>query len=70
MRPSTDAKREAERRKTAEAVQKFLDEGGEIQVADSTMYKREQGILTREQIAKTFAYQSQIGKIKKQHQSS
>ena len=65
MRPSIDPKREAERRKTADAVQKFLDEGGEIQVADSTMYKREGGI---DQIAKTFAYQSQIGKIKKQHQ--
>ena len=68
MRPSIDPKREAERRKTADAVQKFLDEGGEIQVADSTMYKREGGILNRDQIAKTFAYQSQIGKIKKQHQ--
>lgn len=70
MRPTTDPKKEAERQKTAEAIQKYLDEGGTIKVADSTVYKREGGTLSRDQVIKTFAYQSQIGKIKKEHSRS
>lgn len=70
MRPTTDLKKEAERQKTAAAIQKYLDEGGTIKVADSTVYKREGGKLSRDQVIKTFAYQSQIGKIKKEHQGS
>lgn len=70
MRPSTDPKKEAERQKTAAAIQKYLNEGGTIKVVDSTHYKREGGTLSKEQVIKTFAYQSQIGKIKKEHQGS
>lgn len=67
MRPSKDPKKEAESRRTAEAIQRYLDEGGTIKVSDSTHYKREGGTLSREEVIKTFAYQSQIGKIKKEH---
>lgn len=70
MRPTPDPKKESERQKTADAIQKYLDEGGTIKVADSTVYKREGGTLSRDQVIKTFAYQSQIGKIKKEHPRS
>lgn len=70
MRPTPDPKKESERQKTADALQKYLDEGGTIKMADSTEYKREGGTLSREQVIKTFAYQSQIGKIKKEHSRS
>lgn len=70
MRPSTDHKKEAERKRTKEAIQRFLDEGGKIHVADSTEYRREGGTLSKGEVVKTFAYQSQIGKIKSEHQSS
>lgn len=70
MRPTPDPRKEAERQKTADAIQKYLDEGGTIKVADTTVYKREGGTLSREEVIKTFAYQSQIGKIKKEHPRS
>ena len=65
MRPSRDKAKEAQRRESAKALQEYLD-----QVARSMFgtdaYKHEAGTLSREQVVKTFAYQSRIGKIKKE----
>jgi hypothetical protein len=47
-------------------LQEYLEQGGTITLADSSQYKREAGTLSREQVVKTFAYQSKIGKIKKE----
>ena len=70
MRPSRDEAKEAQRRATAKALQEYLDQGGKIQRYGSDAYKREAGTLSREQVVKTFAYQSQIGKIKREHPRS
>ena len=66
MRPSRNPNKEAQRREAAEALKKYLEQGGTITMADTTHYRREAGTLSREQVVKTFAYQSQIGKIKKE----
>ena len=66
MRPSRDKAKEAQRRESAKALQEYLDQGGEIQRFGTDAYKREAGTLSREQVVKTFAYQSRIGKIKKE----
>lgn len=66
MRPSRDEAKEAQRRASAKALQEYLDQGGSIQRFGSDAYKREAGTLSRDQVIKTFAYQSQIGKIKKE----
>ena len=39
---------------------------GTITVADTSHYRREAGTLSRDQVVRTFAYQSQIGKIKRE----
>lgn len=70
MRPSRDEGKEAQRRATAKALQEYLDQGGTIQRYGADAYKREAGTLSRDQVVKTFAYQSQIGKIKKEHPRS
>lgn len=66
MRPSRDEAKEAQRRASAKALQEYLNQGGTIQRYGSDAYKREAGTLSRDQVVKTFAYQSQIGKIKKE----
>ena len=66
MRPSRDEAKEAQRRESAKALREYLDQGGTIQRYGSDAYKREAGTLSRDQVIKTFAYQSQIGKIKKE----
>jgi hypothetical protein len=66
LRPSSNPDKEAQRRASAEALAKYLEQGGTITVADTSQYKREAGTLSREEVVKTFAYQSQIGKIKKE----
>ena len=68
MRPTSDKSKDAQRNEAAKALEEFLGRGGEIQQLDSAAYKREAGTLSREQVVKTFAYQSQIGKIKKEAQ--
>ena len=68
MRPSRDKSKDAKRNEAAKALEEFLGRGGEIQQLDSAAYKREAGTLSREQVVKTFAYQSQIEKIKKEAQ--
>ncbi|MBP82230.1 MAG: hypothetical protein CMO61_00095 [Verrucomicrobiales bacterium] len=68
MRPSRDKFKDAQRNEAAKALEDFLGRGGEIQQLDSGAYKREAGTLSREQVVKTFAYQSQIDKIKKEAQ--
>lgn len=70
MRPSPDEAKEAQRRATAKALQQYLSQGGRIQRFGPDAYKREAGTLSRDQVVKTFAYQSQIGKIKKEHPRS
>jgi hypothetical protein len=70
LRPSIDKGREALRAATDKALQEYLDQGGTIQRVGPDEYKREAGTLSREQVVKTFAYQSQIGKIKKEHTRS
>ena len=65
MRPSRDEAKEAQRRATAKALQQYLDQGGKIQQFGPDVYKREAGTLSREQVTKTFAYQTKLGKIKK-----
>jgi len=66
LRPSRDEAKEAQRRASAKALQDYLDQGGTITLADSSQYKREAGTLSRDQVVKTFAYQSKIGKIKRE----
>ena len=66
MRPSIDKAKEAQRRESAAALAEYLDQGGKIQRFGSDAYKREAGTLSRDQVIRTFAYQSQIGKIKKE----
>ena len=66
MRPSINPAKEAQRRESAEALAKYLEQGGTIQRYGSDAYKREAGTLSRDQVVKTFAYQPQIGKIKKE----
>ena len=66
MRPSSNPDKEAQRRETAQALKKYLDEGGTITVADTSHYRRKAGTLSRDQVVRTFAYQSQIGKIKRE----
>ena len=66
MRPSRDEAKEAQRRASAKALQEYLNQGGTIQRYGSDAYKREAGTLSRDQVVKTFAYQSKIGKIKKE----
>lgn len=66
MRPSRNPDKEAQRREAAEALREYLNQGGSIQRFSSDAYKREAGTLSRDQVVKTFAYQSQIGKIKKE----
>lgn len=66
MRPSRDKAKEAQRRACAKALQDFLDQGGTILRYGSDAYKRETGTLSRDQVARTYAYQSQIGKIKRE----
>lgn len=70
MRPSRDEAKESQRRATAKALELYLSQGGRIQRVGPDAYKREAGTLSREQVVKTFAYQSQIGKIKKEHPRS
>lgn len=70
MRPSPNEAKEAQRRATAKALQEYLDQGGTIQKFGPDAYKREAGTLSRDEVVKTFAYQSQIGKISKEHQRS
>jgi len=66
LRPSRDEAKEAQRRASAKALQEYLNQGGTIQRYGSDAYKREAGTLSRDQVVKTFAYQSKIGKIKKE----
>lgn len=66
MRPSRDKAKEAQRRASAKALTEYLEQGGTITLADSSQYKREAGTLSRDQVVRTFAYQSKIGKIKKE----
>jgi len=66
LRPSSNPDKEAQRRETAQALAKYLEQGGTITVADTSHYRREAGTLSRDQVVRTFAYQSQIGKIKKE----
>ena len=66
MRPSINPAKEAQRRASAEALAKYLEQGGTITVADTSHYRREAGTLSRDQVVKTFAYQSQIGKTQKE----
>ena len=66
MRPSRDEAKEAQRRASAKALQEYLNQGGTIQRYGSDAYKREAGTLSRDQVVRTFAYQSQIGKIKRE----
>jgi hypothetical protein len=63
---SRDQEKEMQRREISEALQKYLDQGGVITQADESEYNRERGTLSREQVVKTFAYQSAAGKIKKE----
>lgn len=70
MRPSANEAKEAQRRASAEAVEEYLRQGGRIQQVGSDQYQREAGTLSKEEVVKTFAYQSQIGKIKKEHPRS
>lgn len=70
MRPSVSEAKEAQRRATARALQEYLDQGGSIQRYGPDVYKREAGTLSKDEVVKTFAYQSQIGKIKKEHPRS
>jgi hypothetical protein len=70
LRPSPNEAKEAQRRATAKALQEYLDQGGTIQKFGPDAYKREAGTLSRDEVVKTFAYQSQIGKISKEHQRS
>jgi hypothetical protein len=70
LRPSPNEAKEAQRRATAKALQEYLDQGGTIQSFGPDAYKREAGTLSRDEVVKTFAYQSQIGKISKEHQRS
>lgn len=70
MRPSVNEAKEAQRRASAKALQEYLDQGGTIQRYGPDAYKREAGTLSRDEVVKTFAYQSQIGKIKPEHPRS
>ena len=66
MRPSINPAKEAQRRASAKALAKYLEQGGTITVADTSHYRREAGTLSRDQVVRTFAYQSQIGKTQKE----
>ena len=66
MRPSINPAKEAQRRASAKALAEYLDQGGMIQRFGPDAYKHEAGTLSRDQVVKTFAYQSQIGKTQKE----
>ena len=65
MKISRDQEKELQRREISEALQKYLEQGGVIKQADESEYNRDHGTLSREQVVKTFASRSQMGKIKK-----